>query len=229
MKILVIGDIHGCYAEMTELIEKAGLTGEDKIVALGDIVDRGPDSLSVIDFFSSHPNRYCVLGNHEAKHVKIASRDTRPSPAQIITKGKISAEKYSQIISFFSTLPAYIELPESLLIHAYLEPGIDLENQRKHILTGTLSADIFIKKTYPKPWYEYYNGEKPVIAGHHDYSGKGEPTVIHDKVYLIDTGCCYGRNLTGLVLPDFKLFSVKGRKNYWGLEMQQYKQQNRAT
>lgn len=229
MKTLVIGDIHGCFEELTELVEKAGLTRDDKIIALGDIVDRGPDSLSVIDFFSSNTNHFSILGNHEAKHLKISSRNSKPSPAQIITKKKISTEEYTRIISFFSTLPNYIDLPEALLIHAYLEPGIELNNQRRHILTGTLSADIYIRRTFPKPWYEYYNGEKPVIAGHHDYSEKGVPMVIMDKVYLIDTGCCYGKKLTGLLLPDFKLFSVKSRKNYWGLEMQHYKQQNRTT
>jgi hypothetical protein len=41
MKTLVIGDIHGCFAELQELLEAAGLLEGDAIIALGDIVDRG--------------------------------------------------------------------------------------------------------------------------------------------------------------------------------------------
>ncbi|MCK4961662.1 MAG: metallophosphoesterase [Anaerolineales bacterium] len=48
MRTLVIGDIHGYYVELQELLEKADLTREDKIIALCDIVDRGPKSAEVL-------------------------------------------------------------------------------------------------------------------------------------------------------------------------------------
>lgn len=48
MRTLVIGDIHGCYVELQELLEKADLTREDKIIALCDTVDRGPKSPEVL-------------------------------------------------------------------------------------------------------------------------------------------------------------------------------------
>ncbi len=54
MKYLIIGDIHGCYEEMQQLLDKVGLNAEDQIIALGDIVDRGPDPASVFEFFRSN-------------------------------------------------------------------------------------------------------------------------------------------------------------------------------
>jgi len=55
---LIVGDIHGCYAELCALLDLAGLSSEDEIVAIGDIVDRGPESPQVLDSrFLSVPSR----------------------------------------------------------------------------------------------------------------------------------------------------------------------------
>jgi serine/threonine protein phosphatase 1 len=223
LKTLVIGDIHGCYIEMQELIEKAGLNDQDKIIALGDIIDRGPDSISVIDFFIKRENTECVLGNHESKHIKIFNGSLKPSPSQEIEINKMTVDKYKRIIKYFKSLPHFIEFPEALIIHGIFEPDTLFNNQKKNVLVGSMSGESYIMAKYSKPWYEYYNNEKPLIAGHHDYSKKGEPVVYNDKVYLIDTGCCYGKNLTGIILPDYKFVTVGSRKNYWGIEMQNYK------
>ena len=51
MKTFVIGDIHGCFAELQDLLDKAGIAEGDHIIALGDIVDRGPDTPQVLEFF----------------------------------------------------------------------------------------------------------------------------------------------------------------------------------
>ncbi len=51
MQRLVIGDIHGCYNELMALLDAAALSEDDEIIALGDIVDRGPDSEKVLAFF----------------------------------------------------------------------------------------------------------------------------------------------------------------------------------
>jgi len=69
MKRLIIGDIHGCYSEFQELLSKAGLSEEDEIIATGDIIDRGPDSPKLLNYFNNHPNAYSVMGNHEHKHI----------------------------------------------------------------------------------------------------------------------------------------------------------------
>ena len=65
MQTLVIGDIHGCYVELLALLEKAGLGDGDSIIAVGDIVDRGPETPQVLDFFQQMPNAYALMGNHD--------------------------------------------------------------------------------------------------------------------------------------------------------------------
>ncbi|MBN2560999.1 MAG: metallophosphoesterase [Phycisphaerae bacterium] len=46
---IIIGDIHGCYDELRDLLDVISPTRDDKIIAIGDLVDRGPDSEKVLD------------------------------------------------------------------------------------------------------------------------------------------------------------------------------------
>src|SRR5258708_37593084 len=48
-RLIAIGDIHGCHAEFTELLEQLAVTRDDRLVLLGDLVNRGPDSCKVLD------------------------------------------------------------------------------------------------------------------------------------------------------------------------------------
>jgi serine/threonine protein phosphatase 1 len=220
MKTLVIGDIHGCHAELLDLIDKAGLAENDQLIALGDLVDRGPDSASVLRFFKDQPRRRSLMGNHERKHLLAWKQGSSLSGSQLLVKEQFDAALYAEAIIYFETLPLFVELPEAILVHGGLEPGVTLEQQQAGVLTGSMSGEAYLAGKFPEPWYRLYNGDKPVVAGHHDYSKTGTPLVINDRVFLIDTGCCFGHQLTGLVLPDLKLISVKSRGNYWGLARQ---------
>ena len=71
-RTLIIGDIHGCYEEMLALIEAARLTDADQIVAVGDLIDRGPDSPAIYRYFRDNPQAISLMGNHERKHVRAA-------------------------------------------------------------------------------------------------------------------------------------------------------------
>jgi serine/threonine protein phosphatase 1 len=67
---LVIGDFHACFADLQELLAHAGLGDDDEIIAVGDILDRGPDNKAVLDFFRRRPRTLSVMGNHERKHLR---------------------------------------------------------------------------------------------------------------------------------------------------------------
>ena len=62
MQTLVIGDLHGCYLELQALLEKAGLGNSDSIIALGDIVDRVPETPQVLDFFKKTSHARALMG-----------------------------------------------------------------------------------------------------------------------------------------------------------------------
>jgi len=214
-RTFVIGDTHGCFTELLTLIGLAGLAHDDEIIALGDFVDRGPQTPQVLDFFRRTPHTRAIMGNHERKHVGAFDGRLKPALSQIIARRQIGEEHYPEAIVFFRQLPLFLDLPEALLVHGFFEPGIPLEHQRDTVLAGTLSGEFYLRKHYPVPWYELYDGTKPLVVAHHDYLRTGEPLIVRDRVYGIDTGCVHGGRLTGLLLPEFRVISVPARADHW--------------
>lgn len=222
MKRLIIGDIHGCYAELQALLDKAGLSTGDEIIALGDIVDRGPDSPRVLAFFMSTVHASSLQGNHERKHARAFRGELRPALSQRITRRQVGEARYPAACAYFDRLPLYLDLPEALLVHGFVEPRVPLPEQRATVLAGTMSGDKHLKNQYDAPWYERYDGDKPVVVGHQNYTGTREPFVYADRVFGLDTGCYSGGALTGLLLPAFRLISVPSRGDYWAATKAQH-------
>ena len=214
MQTLVIGDIHGCYVELQALLEKAGLNAGDSIIAVGDIVDRGPETPEVLDFFQQTPNARTLMGNHERKHIRGARHEVKLALSQLISQQQFG-DAYPDAVAWMGTLPLYIELAEAVIVHGYLEPGIPLAEQNPSVVCGTMGGDKILREHYERPWYEYHTGDKPVIVGHNNYNGTDQPFVYNDKVFGLDTDCVHGKPLTGLLLPAFRFISVPSRGNLW--------------
>ena len=167
MQTLVIGDIHGCYFELQTLLDKAGLNDGDSIVSLGDFVDRGPETPQVLDFLQNTPHTRALMGNHERKHVRAARGELSLAISQKISRQQLG-EGYANAVAWLERLPLFLELPEVILVHGYLEPGVPIEEQNPTVLCGTMSGEKVLRERYEHPWYELYEGKKPVIVGHHN-------------------------------------------------------------
>jgi len=220
MRRLIIGDIHACYDELQELIDRAGLSRDDEIIATGDILDRGPDSYLVMEFFANQVNACSVMGNHERKHIRSFHRLIKPAISQIIVRkqfDELGENCYQKSIEWLKTMPLFLDLPEAIIIHAFFEPRIPLSEQKENVIVGTLSGEMYMQQMYKEPWYSLYDNDKPLIVGHLNYAGTGQPFIYKDHVFCIDTGCCHGGNLTGIILPDFHIISVKSHRNYWAM------------
>jgi len=116
----IIGDVHGCFTELTELLTKLGYTvnrtdeGQGnhgfkvetpegrKAIFLGDLVDRGPDSPSVLKLVMSMVNSgaaYCVPGNHDMKLQKyLSGKDVQLKHGLALTVEQLKTEN-SQFIN----------------------------------------------------------------------------------------------------------------------------------
>jgi len=217
MKTLVIGDIHGCYAELRALLDLARLAPGDQIIAIGDLFDRGPEPLDVLRFFQETPDALAIMGNHERKHVRSFDGEITPAASQLITRHLLGESVYPQAVAWMSDLPIYLDLPQVLLVHAFYEPGIPLHHQREQVLVGTLSGEKYLQDRGFWPWYLTYDNPKPIIVGHRDYTDHMQPFIYQQRVYGIDTRCVYGGSLTGLLLPEFRLISVPARADHWTL------------
>jgi serine/threonine protein phosphatase 1 len=108
MRTIVIGDIHGCYAELIELFARVNLVETDCLISLGDIVDRGADSIKVDDLLKDRPNTIVLMGNHERKHL----RGTL-SYGQKIVKLQFG-DRYDEFLTWVKDLPYYYETGTAL-------------------------------------------------------------------------------------------------------------------
>jgi hypothetical protein len=154
------------------------------------------------------------MGNHERKHVRAARHEVKLARAQKISRIQFG-ETYSEALAFMSELPLYLDLQDALVLHGYFEPGLALSQQRAAVLCGTMGGDKYLRAQYDRPWYELYDGEKPLLVGHNNYSNTDQPFIYQDRVFGLDTDCVTGKALTGLLLPSFKFLSVSSRANYW--------------
>jgi serine/threonine protein phosphatase 1 len=212
MRTIVIGDIHGCYAELIELFARVNLLKTDFLVSLGDIVDRGADSIKVYDLLKDRPNTIVLMGNHERKHL----RGTL-SYGQEIVKLQFG-DRYHEFLTWVQDLPYYYETETAIFVHAAVENGIPIAEQKEEVLCGCTSGEKYLTKKYNHTyWSDLYTGDKPVIFGHHVVGD--EPLIIDRRVYGIDTGACHGGRLTALVLPDFRIVQVQSPKDYWQEEL----------
>ena len=65
--IYITSDIHGCYEEFMELLETIKFSKEDTLYILGDMIDRGPEPIKVLQYIMKQDNMKVILGNHEVR------------------------------------------------------------------------------------------------------------------------------------------------------------------
>lgn len=71
MSTYVISDIHGCYDELMRMLEKIGFSSDDTLVIAGDYIDRGSQSLEMLDWIADVPDNVRLLkGNHDVEFVE---------------------------------------------------------------------------------------------------------------------------------------------------------------
>ncbi|AXG69435.1 bis(5'-nucleosyl)-tetraphosphatase PrpE (asymmetrical) [Kordia sp. SMS9] len=207
-KTYIIGDIHGCYDEFIELINQIGITDDDLVISLGDIVDRGNKSLELYQYFKNRKNAIVLMGNHERKHLNGVL-----SYSQEIVKVQFGDE-YEAFREWLTTLPYYYETPEAMIVHAFFEHDKRLHEQKEEVLAGTTSGSRYLENKYEEGtyWSDYYSGKKPIIYGHHVV---GDAPKIKNNTYGIDTGACHGGKLTVIELPSFQIHQVQVQTDHW--------------
>ncbi len=146
------------------MLDKAGLAEGDTVIGIGDMVDRGPETPQVVDFFKNTPNFKAIMGNHERKHVRAARHEVALSISQKISQAQFGPA-YPAAREWMSGLPLYLELQSATVVHWYFEPGVALEWQNPMVLCGTMGGERLLRQRYTRPWYELYDSDKPVIVG----------------------------------------------------------------
>lgn len=192
-RLLAVGDIHGCLDHLERLIARVEPTEADRLVFLGDYVDRGPDGRGVLDYLldfgRKFPNSIFLKGNHEAMFLDFLAG--RNQLLFLHNGGGATLESYREASGiripkahqdFLEGLDLYYATEDFIFAHAGLRPGLSLEAQREPDL-------IWIRDEFLDSDYDW---GRTVVFGH---TPLPEPFFSDNKIGL-DTGAVYGRVLT---------------------------------
>ena len=209
-RTIVVGDIHGCYDELGLLLEKTGLHAQDRVIAVGDLVTKGPKSREVLELFRTDDRFLSVLGNHDLallRHWRGEGQPLKNSQARAAADLDTDSELYCE---FLGSLPLMIDLGEHIVVHAGIRPGVPFDEQSAEDLTElrTLGKDRTSRKG--DPWFESYDSSKTVLFGH----WPSPKPIRAAKAIGLDTGCVYGNRLTGYIIEADQFVSVAALQAY---------------
>jgi protein phosphatase len=230
VKLDIIGDIHGCFDEFYALTCELGydwtegvpLHPNRKLGFVGDLTDRGPNSLRIIDIVWElifvHKRAYYVPGNHCNKLYRFfLGRKVQVSHGLETTVAEyeeLSPSKQKDIkrkmIELYESAPLYCQLDNNALIiaHAGISNAL-IGKQNKAVQTFVLYGDITGEK-HPDgspvrlDWAQQYNGTSWIVYGHTPVK---EARFVNRTVN-IDTGCVFGGKLSTLRYPEMEIVSV---------------------
>lgn len=240
MSNFVIGDIHGCSNELRYLVDALPLQRDDKIVFLGDYIDRGPDSSGVVSFLITLKDRLTenklvfLKGNHEDMLLSYLEVSGQHGKMFLLNGGKATIQSYGLAaenasperlnaaippdhLAFYQALASYYVTEPYLCVHAGVNPLNTLEEQIDEEL-------LWIRQPF------LYNPHKlpyTVLFGH-----TPQHTVLFDLPYKIglDTGLVYGNLLTCFDTDEKVLYQIgRGKQQVTKVSIQQKWQSASAT
>ena len=209
-RTIIIGDIHGCYDELCELLDRVGPTTSDRVISVGDLIVKGEKNREVLDLFSMDERFSAVIGNHDRALLRYwRGEAVKLKESQERTRVELEPdrERYS---AYLNSLPFMIDLGTHLVVHAGVRPGVALKDQAAEDLTELRTLGEDRTSRVGLPWYEVYDGDKIVLFGHWPAS---QPRRAPRAIGL-DTGCVYGYQLTAYIIEADDFISVKARRDY---------------
>jgi len=202
---IVVGDVHGCRVEFEKLLKKVDFDPlSDELYLVGDLINKGPDSLGVIHTAIS-AQATIVAGNHELHFLNAIRENTLEKHSSFLEMSREWTPKTLEwVCSWIESLPLYHENKDFLMLHAGMDPVLPLEMQSPK----TLCTIRNLKNG--DPWHKAYTGKKPVVYGHWALQGRH----FTKNTFGLDSGCVYGRELSALIFPEKRLVSVSAEKRY---------------
>ena len=233
----IIGDVHGCFDELCELLRKLDyavdtatytVSRQDasprKVVFLGDLCDRGPKNAEVLRLVMNmvgDGSAICVPGNHDAKLLRyLKGANVTPTHGLDVTIAALDAETpefREDVKKFLDGLVSHYVLDEGKL--AVSHAGVPEKYQgrasgrvRSFCLYGETTGE---RDEFGLPeridWTEDYRGRAAVVYGH---IASQEVRVLNGT-YCIDTGCVFGGSLTAMRWPEKDFVSVDAAREYY--------------
>jgi protein phosphatase len=233
----IIGDVHGCYEELTTLLGQLGYEIDNRAerikvippvgrraVFVGDLVDRGPripEVLRLVMSMVAHGMAFCVPGNHDMKLMRtLKGRDvqlTHGLADSIQQLDKETPEFKQSVVKFLDDLVSHYVFDDGKLVVAHAGMKEEMQGRgsgkvRDFALYGETTGetdDYGLSVRYN--WAAEYRGTAMVVYGHTPVAA---PEWLNGTIN-IDTGCVFGGKLTALRYPERELVSVEALHTYY--------------
>ena len=205
-RLIAIGDVHGRLSKLIGLVDKIKPTADDRMIFLGDYIDRGPDAFEVVEMIirlkEDHPNTVTLRGNHEDLVVSFFMGNMSKTARDLWQKmdgGDQTLASYRRHSSylkdhrdFYESLPFYWETEHYFFCHAGVRPGIALDKQKNSDLLEIREPFHSSKENFGKI----------VVHGHEKVE---TPTIFPNRIN-IDTGAGRYGPLTAIELPSLRIW-----------------------
>jgi len=202
MRRIFVGDIQGCREQLDQLLAKVGfVAGQDRLIPVGDLVNKGPDSDGVLDLVMQL-NAEPVLGNHDLHW---------------LNKGRCQ-ERH---VAWLRSQPIVRVYDDLIAVHAGLHPTWD-EARLDNLSDADINYAVNVRycdasgaqpeSDWPppgppfQPWDAFYKGTKRVVFGH----WARRRLVQRPNCIGLDTGCVYGGQLTAWIAEEDRIVQVDG-------------------
>ena len=214
-RTITIGDVHGCADEFEELLKRLELEPDDRVIQVGDLVNRGPDSHRVIELAREYQVE-AIIGNHELRllsarkknKLSLLKHDDQATVEQLTTDDW----KYLEAMPKF----LYDAQIDTVIVHGGFLPNKPWQTQGSNLITNIQVIDkkgnAAKRSDAPDaaPWADSWGGSPFIVYGH-----TPRPRVLERKGSIgIDTGCVYGGHLTAYIIEDKSLVQVLAHKAY---------------
>lgn len=217
-RTILVGDVHGCAEELAELLVLLHhRPSKDRLILLGDLFDRGPDPLAVLDIIGARKVEV-LRGNHDHALLRaLKAEEAGEAPPRLLPSQKacldLLAARKDEVRALIRSAPLAISSERFIAVHAGIHPDRGLLGTTGDLLMNLRRLEDRPGKPY---WYEVYPpGDRVVVFGH--IASRNAIARFHEDrrtILGIDTACVYGNRLTAYVIEDDSLVSVPARRRY---------------
>lgn len=236
--IYVMSDLHGCFQEYLEMLDKIHFSDNDLLYILGDVVDRGPNPISILQDMMKRSNIIPILGNHDfvayqlLKYLNVEITEENVEThldenvllmymnwiqdgglSTVNQFKKLSKEEKQNILDYFQKFLLYDEIIVNDKNYVLVHAGLNHFKESKQLKDYQITDFLFYRTNYDKIYFKdkyLVTGHTPTILIRNDR----QPLVYQNNNHIaLDCGCVFGKRLACYCFNNDHIYYVEAKIN----------------